>query len=568
MKKKKHANEILKDVPQRKGPPRLAFAAILLLYLLASVGVMRVAREQSMIILFGSRAPVSSFAGVFSALANICVIFLVLFFNKPGFVTMMAIMLVQFPMLIMTIVVRRNSAAFSGMFSNIFAVVSCIIIYVNNLRLERYQRRLRDQAATDRLTGLPNRFACAEYIDSLALASKKFALISIDLNNFKSVNDSMGREAGDKVLLELAKRWSSLAVGRRGKTLDFLARLGDDEYAVVVRGYDSPEKLAQAVEAYKFELESKITIDGCDYSMDACFGYAEFPADADNAASLLSCADAAMKEAKGRGAGSVILKFEPKHIKTEKALEMERKIREALERGDVHFHLQPQFDAKRKLRGFEALARMRDDDGSPISPADFIPIAEKAGLIDRVDKRVFSLAVAFLSKLIRERQSDAVLCVNISGRHLLKTNFIDGLRGVLSKNDFPADRLEIEISESVLMDSAEKALERIKQLRALGVRVSVDDFGSGGLSLNSLSKFPVNVIKIDKPFIDTVDSSDTAKKYAAAIISACHILDLKIVAEGVEKPEQADALKEIGCDYIQGFVWGRPLSPDEASTLM
>ena len=568
MRKNKHANEILKNVSQRKGPPPLVFAAILLLYIIASIGVMRVAREQSMIILFGSRAPISSFAGVFSALANICVMLLVLFYSKPGFMTMMAIMLIQFPMLIMTIVVRRNTAAFSGMFSNIFAVVACIIIYVNNLRLERYQKRLRDQAATDPLTGLPNRFACAEYLDSLVQASKKFAVISIDLNNFKSVNDSMGREAGDKVLLELAKRWSSLAVGRRGKTLDFLARLGEDEYAVVVRGYDSKEKLAQAVEAYRFELESKISIDGCDYSMDACFGYAEFPTDADNAAALLSCADAAMKEAKGRGAGSVVLKFEPKHIKTEKALLMERKIRDALERGDVSFRLQPQFDAKRKLRGFEALARMRDDDGSPISPVDFIPIAEKAGLIDRVDKRVFSLAVAFLSKLIRERQSDAVLCVNVSGRHLLKTNFIDDLRSVLSKNDFPADRLEIEITESVLMDSAEKALERVRQLRALRVRVSVDDFGSGGLSLNSLSKFPVNVIKIDKPFIDSIDESDAAKKYAAAIVSAGHILDLKIIAECVERPEQVEALKEAGCDYIQGFVWGKPLSPDEASTLL
>ncbi len=568
MKKGKKTNDILNDVYRRKGPPQLMFAAILLLYIIASIGVMRIAREQSMIILFGGRAPISSFAGVFSALANICVIFLVLFFNKAGFMSMLVIMLIQFPMLAMTIIVRHNTAAFSGMFSNIFAVVACIIIYVNNLRLERYQKRLRDQAATDRLTGLPNRFACAEYMDSLVSRSKKFAVVSIDLNNFKSVSDSMGREAGDKLLLELARRWSALAAARRGKTLDFLARLGSDEYAVVVRGYDSKESLADAVEAYKLELENKITIDGCDYSMDACFGYAEYPTDASNAASLLSCADAAMNEARGRGAGSVVLKFEPKHIKTEKALAMERKIRDALERGDVFFRLQPQFDAKRKLRGFEALARLGDEDGTPISPADFIPIAEKAGLIDRIDKRVYSLAAAFMSKLMKERQSDAVLCVNVSGRHLMKTNFIDGLKSVLDKNDFPADRLEIEIAESVLMDSSEKALERVRQVKALGVRVAVDDFGSGGLSLNSLSKFPVDVIKIDKPFIDAMDSSDAAKKYAAAIISAGHILNLQIVSEGVERQEQVDALKEAGCDYIQGFVWGRPLTPEDASKLV
>ena len=553
---------------QRKGLPKIVFAAILLLYILASFGVIRVASGQGAIILFGNPTPVASFAGVLSSLANICIIFLVLFFNKTGFMTMLAIMLIQFPMLAMNIIFRHNTAALSGMFSNIFAVVACIIIYVNSLRIERYQRRLRDQAATDPMTGLPNRFACAEYLDSLAQGSKKFAVISIDLNNFKSVNESMGREEGDKVMLELARRLSELTVARRGKTLDFLARLGGDEYAIVIRGYDSKESLAAAVDAYKLEVENKITIDGRDYAMDACFGYAEYPDDASTAAGLLSCADAAMNEARGRGTGSVVLKFEPKHIKTEKALAMERKVREALERGDVSFRLQPQFDSKRKLRGFEALARMSDDDGSPISPDVFIPIAEKAGIIDRIDKRVYGLAASFLSKLIRERQSDAVLCVNVSGRHLVKTNFAEGLKNVFDKACLPLDRLELEIAESVLMDSSEKALERVKQVKALGVRVAVDDFGSGGLSLNRLSKFPVDAIKIDKPFIDTIEESESAKKYAAAIVSAGHILDLQIVAEGVEKPEQVEALKEAGCDYIQGFVWGKPLSPDEASTLL
>ena len=561
-------SEVVKNVPHRRGPPKIVFASILLLYIIASAGVVRVASGPGAIVLFGNPTPVASFAGVLSSLANICIIFLVLFYGKSGFITMIVIMVFQFPMLAMNIFVRHNSAAFSGMFSNIFAVVACIIIYANILRLERYQRRLRDQAATDRLTGLPNRFACAEYLDGLVHGSKKFAVVSIDLNNFKSVNDSMGREVGDKVLLELARRWSSLTVARRGKSLDFLARLGSDEYAVVVRGYDSNESLAAAVEAYKLELENKITIDGCDYSIDACFGYAEYPDDATSAAALLSCADAAMNEARGRGAGSSVLKFEPKHIKTEKTLAMERNVRDALEHDDVFFRLQPQYDAKRKLRGFEALARIRAEDGAVINPVDFIPIAEKAGLIDRIDRRVYSLAAAFLSKLTRDRQSDAVLCVNVSGRHLMKTNFVEGLKSALDKACFPPERLELEIAESVFMDSAEKTLERIKQVKALGVRVAVDDFGSGGLSLNSLSKFPVDAIKIDKPFIDAIGESETAKKYAAAIISAGHILNLQIVAEGVEKPEQVEALKEAGCDYIQGFVWGGALSPDEASTLL
>ncbi len=561
-------NETIRKLSHKKDAPKAVFVALLVLYLAASIALRKVASDLSMIFLFGGRIPIQAFAGVFSSLSNICLIFLAVFFGRVGFLTSLVILAVQFPMMAAGMLLNHNFTTIPGAFSNILAIVAITVIYINHSRVHKYQRRILKQAATDRLTGLPNRFACAEYMDSLAGRSEKFAVISIDVNNFKSVNDTMGHEVGDRVLMELAGRWSSLAAERKEKTSDFLARLSGDEYAVVIKGFSSGEELEEAVEAYKDELKNKITIDGCDYFMGACFGYAEFPADAGSGASLLSCADAAMHEAKRRGAGNNILKFEPAHIKTERTLDMERKIRAALDGGNVFFRLQPQYDMDKKLRGFEALARMNDADGSVISPADFIPVAEQVGLIDRIDTRVFMLAAEFLAKLIKERQSDAILCVNVSVRHLMRSNFIEGIKDVLALTGFPPDHLEIEITESILIDSADKALELICQVKNMGIKVAIDDFGTGYSSLNYLNKFPADVLKIDKSFIDVMNTSEASKKYVATIISIGHILNLQVVSEGVETQEQLDTLREVGCDFIQGFVWGKPLPPEEAAGLI
>ena len=211
---------------------------------------------------------------------------------------------------------------------------------------------------------------------------------------------------------------------------------------------------------------------------------------------------------------------------------------------------------------------MNDADGSVISPADFIPVAEQVGLIDRIDTRVFMLAAEFLAKLIKERQSDAILCVNVSVRHLMRSNFIEGIKDVLALTGFPADHLEIEITESILIDSADKALELICQVKNMGIKVAIDDFGTGYSSLNYLNKFPADVLKIDKSFIDVMNTSEASKKYVATIISIGHILNLQVVSEGVESQEQLDTLREVGCDFIQGFVWGKPLPPEEAAGLI
>ena len=540
----------------------------LLLYFAAHIMTVVMARTQGqMLVIMGTPIPYSTFTGVFSSLGNICIIIMVVFFNKIGLLTSVLLLLLQLPMMIVNFAVQNSPNSIPGLFNNLLTLVAIFFIYLNNREIEKNQKRMRDQAVTDSLTSLPNRFACTELMNDLMRRGIPFSIVSVDLDNFKSINDTMGHEVGDKVLIEVANRWKYLADSWGSGTIDFVARLGGDEYAMIIRGYHSNKDLVNTLKTYQAELEKKITIDDCDYYMGACFGYAEYPADADNTGVLFSCADAAMHEVKRLGGSNRILHFTADQIRTERTLEIERTLRMALETDSLFFRLQPQYDISRNLYGFEALARLKDTNGSLIPPAEFIPIAEKAGLIDQIDYRVFRKAAVFFGKLIHETDTPLMLSTNISVKHLMKNSFIDEMREILRTSNVPAERLSIDITESIMIDSAEKAVKCINEVRKMGVRVVIDDFGTGYSSLGYLNNFPADMLKIDKSFIDVMNSSESSKKYVSMIISIGHILNLQVSAEGVETQDQLDTLREIGCDYIQGFVWGKPMDPSDAEDL-
>jgi EAL domain-containing protein (putative c-di-GMP-specific phosphodiesterase class I) len=211
---------------------------------------------------------------------------------------------------------------------------------------------------------------------------------------------------------------------------------------------------------------------------------------------------------------------------------------------------------------------MKDEAGNFVYPGDFIPVAEKVGLIDKVDSMVFKKATTFFSSLIRKTGLDLTLSLNASARHLMKNGFIEEIRELIDNNDIAPNQLEIEITESILIDSAEKALQCINKLREMGVKLAIDDFGTGYSSLSYLNKIPANLLKIDKSFIDKINSNDSSKQYVAAIISMGHIMGLDVISEGVEATEQLNALRSIGCDYVQGYIWGRPMSAEDAEKLV
>ena len=566
--KKRNIESTLKNISLNKEPPKVFFFIILLLYFLTYIILARVAHSKGVVVFLGVPVPITLFSGVFSSLSNICIIFLVVLFKKVGFITALVILLYQFPILVIAVFFRHLFSSIPGIFSNIFTVVAITIIHINDKRLEKFQERMRKQAVTDMLTGLPNRFACSELVSDLMKKDERFAAVSIDLNNFKNINDTMGQEVGNAILKEIALRWKTLADSHLSGTEDFVAHARGDEYYIIIRGYVSSDDIIHTIETYEAELERKITINDCDYFMTACFGYAEYPTDSSKNGNLISYADAALHEIKRQDTSTKILHFSKSLLQAEQVLEMERKIRAALENDTLFFHLQPQYYASHKLRGFEVLARMKDDDGSIIPPGKFIPVAEKFGLIDQIDSRVFKKAACFLGKILKKKDMHLILCTNVSVRHLMKNNFIDEIKEIVRESGVSPDHFEIEITESIMIESVEKALQYIKELKGLGMKIAIDDFGTGYSSLSYLNKFPADMLKIDKSFIDVMNNSDSSKKYVATIISIGHVLNLEVISEGVETDDQLETLKHIGCDYIQGFLWGKPMPPEEAEKLV
>ena len=435
--------------------------------------------------------------------------------------------------------------------------------------IARYKviQRLQHMSYTETLTGLPNRFASRERISKLIENGETFTAVAIDLNNFKSINDTLGFDAGNQVLVEIAKRWDALSEVPEQSDC-FLSRTSGDEFLLLIRNYNNQEDLLNTIDKYVNALRENLTVDGCDLHVSASFGYAEYPTDADSADSLLSRANAAMKEIKKANSSQHVLRFTPDILRDEHILEIENMIRTAIENDTIFFNLQPQYDMDHKLRGFEALARMRDAAGNVISPGEFIPVAEKVGLIDRVDGIVFKKAGRFFGELLKKTGADLTLSINASVRHLMKNDFLSEIRELILTSDIPASKLEIEITESIMIDSAEKALRCIDEIKSMGIQIAIDDFGTGYSSLSYLNRFPANLLKIDKSFIDKMDSSESSRQYVASIISIGHILGFDVISEGVEDPDQLRTLKEIGCDFIQGFIWGHPMSAEDSEKLV
>ena len=560
--------QTLDSLTRRRKAPTAVFVILLILYLVASAVVSGFASNSKEVMIFGLPIPIYSFAGVFSVISEICVIFMTVYCGKKGYYTSLALLLVQLPIVTMGIIAQHNLTSLPGIFGDVLTILAITIIYINNRRADEYENKIREQAVTDTLTGLPNMFACTELIQDLINRGEPFVSVTININGFKNLNETMGFDAGNQVLREIASRWKLIADTGLTKTRDFLAHLSGDEFALILREHHSDEDIRQTIRQYESALAQRMTVNECDLYISASFGYAAYPEDAQTVDTVCAYASVAMHEVKRANSSNHVLHFTPDLIRDERVLEIERKIREALDQDTIFFNLQPQYDMQHKLRGFEALARMRDSEGSFISPGEFIPVAERVGLVDKVDGAVFRKSAAFFGELLQKSGADITLSVNVSVRHLMKNDFIEEMREVLQTTGIPADKLEIEITESIMIDSVDKALKCINVIRGMGVQIAIDDFGTGYSSLSYLHKFPANLLKVDKSFIDKMNTSESSRQYVAAIISIGHIMGFDVISEGVEEETQLNTLKEIGCDFIQGFIWGKPLMPDAAEALV
>jgi diguanylate cyclase (GGDEF)-like protein len=424
-------------------------------------------------------------------------------------------------------------------------------------RMRRAEAQLKHLAYTDTVTDLPNRRCTYEALE-LEIASRarkdgRIGLLLVDLDNFKVVNDTAGHAAGDRLLQQVAHRLRATA-----RPCDHIGRIGGDEFAVIVAPLDDPAELERVGQRIVAALRQPLQVEGMEVMPTASIGACVFPDDARTMSELLSNADAALYRAKGNGRDNVV-RFEREMIlATQRRARLERDLRRHLEAGLLELCYQPQFECgSRSMVGVEALLRWPHPEQGYVSPAEFIPIAEESGLIVEVGKWVLERACLDAVALYRQTGTWLSMAVNVSARQVRDKDFIGIVERTLLATNMPPERLELELTESMLMEDMDGAIDFMHKVRALGVRLSIDDFGTGYSSLAYLQTFPINHLKIDRSFVRLLPTSGTT--IAGAVIALAHGFNLTVVAEGVEEPEQFDWLRQAGCDYVQGYLFARPL---------
>lgn len=426
------------------------------------------------------------------------------------------------------------------------------------------QEQIRKQAFHDTLTGLPNRASLnlqlEEELAKARAGKTEGILLFIDLDDLKTINDNFGHLSGDRVIIS-ASQHIVAAVGENA----FVARQGGDEFIVIVSGEGGRDKAAQIADKVLESLHQDYEILGESYHMSASIGVVLYPSDADTAEEVLKKADSAMYAAKEAGRNRWRF-YEP--LLMEEAfhkMRLTNGLRRALERNELYLHYQPQLHGKgAEIVGFEALLRWRSAEYGNVSPLQFIPLAERSGLIQPIGKWVLEEACRFARRLRDMGRENVKVAVNISTRQLMAPDFVEHVCTSIAEAGISPQQLELEVTESILMEGVSEILGYLEQLRDFGVGLALDDFGTGYSSLTYLKNLPVNILKIDKTFIDHIGADQSQLQLVGSIIQMGHNLGLTIVAEGVETSEQLTLLKELSCDFIQGYIFSRPLPADEA----
>ncbi len=425
----------------------------------------------------------------------------------------------------------------------------------------RAERHVRHLAYNDSLTGLPNRTLfndhlsrCIERAQPLA---KSLALLYLDLDRFKFVNDTLGHETGDKLLKSLSERIRNCV-----RASDCVARLGGDEFAIVIDDLPNVGVASGTAQKICHAITAPFEIDGHDIVVSASIGIAVFPINGVDSSTLLRHADTAMYRAKKKSSGFQFFE-ENMEASASEHLRFEGALRRALERNEIVVYFQPIADATDcRIVGMEALARWSHPSRGLVSPLEFIPLAEETGLIIPIGEAVLRAACQQLKTWHETGASNLYVTVNLSGLQLQQVNFIDTLRSALQDTGVDPRRLTLEITESMLMVHAEETLLLLRALKATGVELAIDDFGTGYSSLAYLKRFPVDVLKIDRAFTRDMTKNVDDASIVSGIISLAHNLRLKVVAEGVETEEQRHFLAELKCDCIQGYLLSEPLPGD------
>ncbi len=455
---------------------------------------------------------------------------------------------------------HKNFAIISALF---LAAALSLLIYVVWSRLkEQWQAesRIRHLAHYDGLTDLPKREL---FFDNLSYAMSRLeddrtviALLCLDIDNFKQINDAMGHATGDALLKQFAERLQD-----NTRKSDFLCRLGGDEFAVALRGLKSAEKILPFANRLCRTLGKPYTVDGHEIATTVSIGVAMAPMDSQDAPALLKCADLALYRSKSEGRNTVRFFEDEMDVAFQRRLQLGQELKSAIDANQFVLYYQRQYDMKTgRLTGYEALVRWAHPTKGIIAPDQFIPVAEETGLIIPLSQWILHRACTDAKAWEKDRK----VAINLSPLQFMAGNVVDLVVATLKRTGFPASRLELEITESLLMSNTPRVTKELGKLKQMGVHIVLDDFGTGYSSLSYLASFPFDKIKIDRSFIGNLKSNPMADVIVRAIISLGHDLDMTITAEGVETKEQEAILRSWGCDQGQGYLYGRPTAQTSA----
>ena len=434
---------------------------------------------------------------------------------------------------------------------------------------KRAEDKILHQAYHDALTNLPNRVLFRDRLEqSLAFARrmrhKKVALLFIDLDRFKLVNDSLGHAAGDQLLQLVAQRLRDV-----GRQTDTLARLGGDEFTILLPDVDHVEEARLVADKVLATLKQPFAIGGRDIFVSASIGISLYPDDSDDVDVLMKHADTAMYRVKKEGRNGFHIYTHALDQRSLRRLELENQLHKALEMGQLVLHYQPQFSlADGRLRGVEALIRWQHPDLGMISPAEFIPLAEESGLIVPIGAWVLETACRQAHAWREAGFPELVMSVNLSVRQFFREDIVRLVTQAIDQYGLGAHVLELEITESVAMEDVGYTIRTLESLAAGGLRLAIDDFGTGYSSLSQLKKMPVQLLKIDRSFVQDITTRPDDAEIVNAVITMAHRLGLKVIAEGVESQAQLAHLHQQQCDYAQGFLFSRPLPAAELELLL
>lgn len=425
--------------------------------------------------------------------------------------------------------------------------------------LEVQKSEITYQANYDKLTNLPNRILLLDRLKQSIITHKNkqlLAVLFIDLDNFKEINDSFGHHVGDEVLIKVSKRLLGCV-----KATDTLSRFGGDEFCIVLNQLTTLEDIPDLVVKITESLQEPLNINDTNLYVNISVGISTYPNDGESAETLLKNADAAMYKAKQDGKSTYRFYDEAMTKKAYNRIYLESALREAVIKEEFVVFYQPQMDASiGKIVGMEALVRWKHPTLGLVFPDDFIPLAEETGIIVALDRLVMKQAIEQFLRWTKEGLFKGKISINLAIKQLEESDFIDFLKENFTQKVSDLNhKIEFEVTETQIMNNPEHSIEILEELNALGISIAVDDFGTGYSSLAYLKRLPISKLKMDKSFIDNVHTDEEDAVLAKTIINLSKNLNLKVIAEGVECKEQKDFLLEHGCHFIQGYFYSRPL---------